>query len=557
MLAAISRSLALIEFTPEGVILSANENVCQTMGYRAEDIIGKHHRIFVDESYATSPEYQNFWLKLGRGEFDNAVYRRMKKDGAPVWLQATYNPVLDRNGAVRKIIKIATDVTAQTNAAANNAGYMAAISKVQAMIEFDLDGRVIDANENFLKALGYRIDEIKGQHHKMFVDAQEAQGAEYRRFWEKLRGGEFIAAEFRRVAKNGSNVWLSASYNPIFDSAGKLMKFIKFATVITDRVEICAEMGQALSHLSAGDLTYRIAPSNDTTFASLRADFNKAASALHDTVVRIEANSSVIAASSREVAAASDQLAKRTEIQASNLEQTTAALSEIAGTIHVTANEAGKTREAVSTTKLEADASGGVVDEAVNAMAQLEKSSTQVSQIIGVIDEIAFQTNLLALNAGVEAARAGEAGRGFAVVASEVRALAQRSAEAAKEIKGLIEASTREVSDGVSLVREAGASLGRISAQINEINSFITNISNSSREQSTSISEVSTATRQLEQITRDNAAMVEETTAASRALHEQAEELDGMISSFKVQRRPREAPSSNQAYAPAKKLMRM
>jgi methyl-accepting chemotaxis protein len=454
-----------------------------------------------------------------------------------VWLQATYNPVLDRAGRVRKIVKVATDVTAQTNAAANNAAFMAALSRVQAVIEFDPDGQVIDANANFLQAMGYRIDEIKGRHHRMFVDPEQAASAEYRKFWDKLRAGEAVSAEFQRVAKNGAPVWLSASYNPIYDTDGKLTKVIKFATVITERVQICADMGSALNHLAAGDLTFRIAPSEDQTFATLRTDFNKAAGTLHDMVLRIEANSSIITSTSREVAEASDQLAKRTEVQAANLEQTTAALADISGTIHATADNAGNTQEAVSTTKSEAEASGGVVEEAVGAMAQIEKSSSQVSQIIGVIDEIAFQTNLLALNAGVEAARAGEAGRGFAVVASEVRALAQRSASAAREIKDLIETSAREVSDGVALVRQTGASLSRISSQISDINGYVASITASSKEQSTGISEISTATRQLEHITRENAAMVEETTTSCHRLKEQAEELDRLVSNFKVQRR--------------------
>jgi methyl-accepting chemotaxis protein len=248
----------------------------------------------------------------------------------------------------------------------------------------------------------------------------------------------------------------------------------------------------------------------------------------------ISADIQAIHAATGEIATAADDLSRRTERQASSLEETAAALEEITITVEKTAEGAKHAREVVSTTKVDADKSADVVREAMTAMSGIDTSSKQISQIIGVIDEIAFQTNLLALNAGVEAARAGDAGRGFAVVASEVRALAQRSAEAAKEIKSLISASTAQVDQGVRLVAQTGEALGRIVAQVIEINGVIADIAASAQEQATGLQQVNIAIIEIDQVTQKNVAMVEETTAASHALADQTEELGRLISRYRT-----------------------
>jgi len=289
-----------------------------------------------------------------------------------------------------------------------------------------------------------------------------------------------------------------------------------------------------LDKLSDGVLTYRLNDPFAPHYEKLRADFNAAMERLQETMKEVAGNTAGIRSGAGEISQASDDLSRRTEQQAASLEETAAALDEITATVRRTAEGAGQARETVSAAKADAERSGVVVRDAVAAMSEIEASAQKISQIIGVIDEIAFQTNLLALNAGVEAARAGEAGRGFAVVASEVRALAQRSAEAAKEIKALISASSNQVDHGVNLVGETGKALERIVAQVAELSGVVSEIAASAQEQASGLQEVNTAVNQMDQVTQQNAAMVEQSTAASHSLAGEAEALTRLISRFEV-----------------------
>jgi methyl-accepting chemotaxis protein len=300
-----------------------------------------------------------------------------------------------------------------------------------------------------------------------------------------------------------------------------------------DLIAITA-LGEGLDRLSSGDLTFRIEVPFQPKAAKLREDFNAAADKLQQTLLAVIASVNAIHAGSGEISSAADDLSRRTEQQAASLEETAAALDQITATVKKTAEGASHAREVVSSAKRDAEHSGVVVRKAIDAMGTIEKSSDQIGRIIGVIDEIAFQTNLLALNAGVEAARAGDAGRGFAVVASEVRALAQRSAEAAREIKNLISASTTQVGEGVKLVGETGKALERIVAEVAEINAVVTNIAASAQEQSTGLDQVNTAVNQMDQVTQQNAAMVEESTAASHSLAQETEQLARQLGSFRL-----------------------
>jgi methyl-accepting chemotaxis protein len=548
VLAALGKSLAIIEFDPRGTILTANKNFCDVIGYDLEEIVGKHHSMFVDTHYANSADYRDFWAKLGRGEFDAREYKRIAKGGKEVWIQATYNPVFSGNRVVR-VVKVATDITREKLRAAENASKLDPISREQAVIEFTIGGEVITANENFLATMGYRLDEIKGHHHRMFVAPLYSQTADYRDFWSKLNRGEFVSGEFQRSGKGGKEVWLQASYNPIFDTNGKVTKIVKFASDITGRVSAVKEIGDALARLSDGDLEKRIDNTFIPSLDKLRVDFNRAIETLQSAMQKVGHNAHAIRSGTEEIRTSSDDLSKRTEQQASSLEETAAALDEITATVRKTAMGAKHAREVVGAAKIDAEESGEVVCQAVEAMKGIETSSGQIGQIIGVIDEIAFQTNLLALNAGVEAARAGEAGRGFAVVASEVRALAQRSAQAAKEIKTLISASSAHVARGAELVGDAGKVLDRIVAKVSEINAIIGDIAASAQEQSTGLDQVNMAVNQMDQMTQQNAAMVEESTAATHALSEETEELSRLIMRFKVGQdaMPPAAPRMNRA----------
>jgi methyl-accepting chemotaxis protein len=257
--AAVGKSQAVIEFTLDGVILTANRNFLDALGYELQEIQGQHHRIFVATDYRETEEYRRFWAKLGRGEFDAGQYKRIAKGGREIWIQASYNPILDANGTPYKVVKYATDVTTQVIAAAEAKGQISAINRVQAVIEFALDGTVISANENFLKALGYTLDEVRGQHHRMFVDPTYRSSDDYRRFWEKLARGEFDAGQYKRLAKGGREIWIEASYNPIFNAEGKPYKVIKYATDVTPQIKAATETARIKSALDKASASVMLA----------------------------------------------------------------------------------------------------------------------------------------------------------------------------------------------------------------------------------------------------------------------------------------------------------
>jgi methyl-accepting chemotaxis protein len=429
---------------------------------------------------------------------------------------------------------------------------VAAIHRSQAVIEFTLDGTILDANENFLQVLGYRLDEVKGRQHSLFVDPTFATSEAYQEFWRRLRSGEFLAQKYERVGKGGKRVVIEASYNPIFDAGGKPFKVVKFAIDVTavevgrERQEaertrrseelagVVQSTADALAKLSEGDLTVRLGAEFPPDYRQLGEDFNAAVSQLEAVVGEISTHASTIHTGAAEISQAADDLSRRTEQQAASLEETAAALDEITTTVKRTAEGAQRAGASVTAAREEAERSGGVVNRAVAAMGDIERSAEQISQIIGVIDEIAFQTNLLALNAGVEAARAGDAGRGFAVVASEVRALAQRSAEAAKEIKALISASSSQVATGVGLVDQTGKALQAIIEGVSGIHSLMSEITASTQEQATGLQEVNTAVNQMDQVTQQNAAMVEQSTAATHGLSRDSQQLAVLVGRFKT-----------------------
>ena len=246
LLRAIDRSQALIEFTPEGEILNANDLFLDCMGYTLDEIQGKHHNIFVDSAYAASREYSDFWETLRRGEFRSAEYMRLGKGGREVWLQATYNPVLDADGKTQKVIKVATDLTGEKIARANDTAKVAAVEKSMAVIEFSIDGTILRANDIFLDLMGYECGELAGKHHRMFVSAELASSKEYAEFWSDLARGELHRGRFERLTKSGVPVWLEATYSPILDLRGRPVKVVKFAYDITAQIRQAEELEVAL-----------------------------------------------------------------------------------------------------------------------------------------------------------------------------------------------------------------------------------------------------------------------------------------------------------------------
>jgi methyl-accepting chemotaxis protein len=536
VLRALDQSQAIIEFDLTGKILRANANFCDAMGYAASEIVGRHHSIFVLPDEVSAPAYAAFWQDLAKGMYQQNQYKRLGKGGREVWIEASYNPVFKGKRPI-KVVKFATDITASKIASLSDRGKLEALSRAQAVIEFTPDGRIVTANENFLKVLGYTLEEIVGQHHAMFCEPAYVQSADYRSFWQSLAGGAFVSDQFLRIGKNGRRVHIQATYNPIVDDRGRVMKVVKFATDMSERVRAIEELGAGLGRLAEANIRQTLDRPFTQEFEQLRTDFNTSIGGFQQTLVDVLGQTENLNGHSNTMREASDVLAQHTSQQAAALEETSAALELITGTVRASTERVHDTRNLVKKAKEQAGHSVAVVGDTVSAMQRIETASASIGQIIGVIDEIAFQTNLLALNAGVEAARAGEAGKGFAVVAQEVRELAQRSAKAAKEIKDLISNASKEVVEGVRLVGDTGKALHEIEAVVAAINQNIDAIAAASSEQATGLGEISTSVNTLDQMTQHNATMVARTTELSHTLAQGASVLTELVSRFKLNRR--------------------
>ncbi|TWA58809.1 methyl-accepting chemotaxis sensory transducer with Pas/Pac sensor [Azospirillum brasilense] len=389
---ALNKSLAVIEFDLDGLVITANQNFLSVMGYSLPEIQGRHHRTFVDPATAAGPEYAQFWEKLRRGEYQATQFKRIAKGGREVWIEASYNPILDANGRPYKVVKFATDITERKAREADLLGQVNALSKSLAVIEFDLDGLVITANQNFLSVMGYSLPEIQGRHHRTFVDPATAAGPEYAQFWEKLRRGEYQATQFKRIAKGGREVWIEASYNPILDANGRPYKVVKFATDITAQIDLLNQL-KTLIDQNFGEIAQALHRSDTETGSAMNAATETSAGV-------------------QTVAAAAEELASST--------------LEIS-------NSMAKSRSMAEQAQTQAEAA----DQATQKMSD---AARQMNGIVDLIRSIAGQINLLALNATIEAARAGEAGRGFAVVATEVKNLANQAARATDQISSEIDA---------------------------------------------------------------------------------------------------------------------
>ena len=531
-LEAISKVQAIIEFTLDGKIITANDNFLMMFGYSLDEVKGQHHSLFVEDELKFSHEYKALWDKLKRGEFEDISFKRLGKNAKEIWIQATYSIITNSNNQPIKIIKFVTDITRQKLNHANFVGQIEAIGKSQAVIEFAIDGTIITANDKFLDSLGYSLSEIKGQHHSMFVEPGYEVSVEYKQLWAKLKRGEYDANEYMRIGKNGKKVWIQATYNPIFDLNGKPYKVVKYATDVTARKQAISQIKDVLVSLSQGDLTQYVEGDLDGEFSIIGDAMNVLIDILNNMVDDIRSSSHNVYHSAREIAAGNNELSHRTETQASNLEETASAMEELTSTVQQNSENATQA-SLLSSSVMERVVDGGdVVRNAIVAMSDIKKSSNKIADIISVIDEIAFQTNLLALNAAVEAARAGEQGRGFAVVAAEVRNLAQRSSAAAKEIKGLINDSVDAVGQGTQLVDATGATFNALAIAIESVNRMVDDIDNAGKEQSAGINEVCAAVSQMDDMTQKNAALVEEASVSSHSMEEEAQALLDKVEFF-------------------------
>ena len=707
---ALSKSQAMIEFTSDGKILNANENFLATMGYSLEEIRGQHHAMFVEPAYRNSPEYKMFWDKLGRGEFDAGQYKRIGKGGNVVWLQASYNPVLDANGKAVKVVKLATEITAakteqlnadhithrlqaalnscQTNVMVADENYnivymnstmleMMRANEValrkelpaldtkkligtcidvfhknpahqRAMLDrmttvvrttikiagltFDLvvnpivdkngkrTGTVVEwqdvTKSRALEETAFRVKSaldgcvtnmmVADENYNIIymnetmmammraneanlrkvlpnldtnkligtcIDVFHKNPAHQRGMLDKLTSTlqtdlELAGLSFHLIVspivdKNGKRLGTSVEWkdetaekavereiNGVVQAAvagdftkrvpaeGKKGFMLNLTTAVNGLCENVAtaldDLVRMLSGLAEGNLTLRITADYQGAFATLKSDANTMAERIGSIIGEIKSSAREVTNASAEISTSTTDLSQRTEEQAASLEQTSASMEEISATVKKNAENAQEANQSASGTRDVADRGGQVVAKAVEAMAKIEKSSRKISDIIGVIDEIARQTNLLALNAAVEAARAGEAGRGFAVVASEVRSLAQRSSQAAKDIKDLITNSNNQVKDGVDLVNKAGTALHEIVELIKKVAEIVGDIASASVEQSTGIEQVNKALTQMDEVTQQNSALVEENAATAKTLEQQAKAMDDRVAFFQI-----------------------
>ncbi|RXH21554.1 histidine kinase [Bradyrhizobium nanningense] len=528
---AIGRSQAMIEFNLDGTIITANKNFLDALGYQLDEIQGKHHSMFVPADQRDSADYKAFWAALNRGECQAREFKRIAKGGREVWIEASYNPVLDGNGKTVMVAKIATDITAKKMRSMTDASKIAAISRAQAVIEFRLDGTIVTANENFCKALGYSLSEIEGKHHSLFVAEADRNSAAYREFWAALNRGDYQAGEFKRIGKGGREVWILASYNPLLDEAGKPYGVVKFATdvtaeklknadlagqiaaidkaqaviefnmdgtIITANANFLATLGYSLAEIKGKHHSMFVEP-NERDGVAYRefwaalnrgqyqaAEYKRIGKGGKEVYIQASYNPILdLNGKPFKVVKYATDTTKQVLVRMGNervrgmMESVAAGSEELNASVREISEAMTKSRETAMS----------AVEQVSSADAQaqrLTEAAQSMSGIVEMINNITGQINLLALNATIESARAGEAGRGFAVVASEVKSLANQAKQATDKIG-------QEIGSLNGISGDVVSALGSIKQAINNVSEYVTSTAAAVEEQSTVTNEMSTS----------------------------------------------------------------
>jgi methyl-accepting chemotaxis protein len=569
--AALHQFQAIIEFKMDGTILDANQNFLKIFGYTPEEVRGKHHNVMVEEEERNSPAYREFWAKLNRGEYHEGESKRIGKGGREVWIRAWYNVIREADGKLVKVVAYVTDVTQEKLAAADAKGQIAAINKTQAVIECDMNGSILRANEQFLSLLGYTMEEVKGKPISMFAAEADRDSGKTRDFWDRLRRGGGQQGQYKRIGKGGKEVWLQIAYNPILDLNGKPFKVVEYCIDVTQEVinkQNIAEMAErdklaaqelkqkvdsilaVVSAAANGDLTQEITVRGNDAIGQMGEGLSIFFDDLRQSISSIGETASTLGSSAEELTTVSQQMSANAEETAAQANTVASATQQVSQNLHSVATGAEEMTATVQSIAGNATEAAKVAGEAVqtaqsaNATVQkLGESSAEIGQVIKVITSIAQQTNLLALNATIEAARAGEAGKGFAVVANEVKELAKQTAKATEDISQKITAIQEDTRRAVESIANITTVIGKINDISGTIATAVEEQSATTNEMSRNVTEAAKGAGDISQNIQGVAEAADSTTRgaqdtqkASKGLAEMAAQLQTLVAKFKVEK---------------------